>query len=119
MKIALMSMVMIGSQLVIPVSDNVPKLNVEATCKASTAMDNATNPSQNYAGCMRDENDALQQLAGVWSASPDDVRKTCEIEATAGGIDSYIDLLACLQMADWASARSAPLQGTSKVRNNK
>ncbi|MCC8938034.1 hypothetical protein [Bradyrhizobium ivorense] len=121
MKIALLSMVMIGSQLVIPVSDRIPKLDVEATCKATVAADNAANLvlSQDYAGCMRDENEAQAQLAGVWSTSPDSVRNTCVDEATAGGNDSYVDLLVCMQMAGWASTPAAPLKGASKVRNKK
>ena len=37
MKIVLFSMMLIGSQLATPVSDSIPKLNVEATCKATVA----------------------------------------------------------------------------------
>jgi hypothetical protein len=39
MKIVLLSMAMVGSQFVTPVSDRVPKLNVEVTCKATVATD--------------------------------------------------------------------------------
>ncbi|WMT72450.1 hypothetical protein [Bradyrhizobium sp. Ash2021] len=121
MKIALLSMAMLGSQLVTPVSDRVPKLNVEATCKASVATDKAMglDLAQSYEDCMRDENAAQQQLAAVWLANSNELRNQCEGEATAAGSDSYVDLLTCLQMADPAkSPAPAPaLRGASKNRN--
>ncbi len=36
MKIALLSMALLGGQLATPVSDRVPALNVEALCKATS-----------------------------------------------------------------------------------
>ena len=119
MKIMLLSIAMIGSQLATPVSDSVPKLDVEATCKATVADDKAMGLAlpQSYEGCMRDEGEAQKQLAPVWSSSPSDVRKTCAEEAIAGGADSYVDLLTCLQMAGWASPPASPLRGASKNRN--
>jgi hypothetical protein len=121
MKIALLSMAMLGSQLVTPVSDRVPKLNVEATCKASVATDKAMglDLAQSYQDCMRDENAAQQQLASVWLANSAELRNQCEGEATAAGSDSYVDLLTCLQMADPAKppAPVPALRGASKNRN--
>lgn len=123
MKIALLSMAMIGGQLAIPVSDRVPKLNVEATCRATVATDKAMGLAlpQSYEDCMRDENDAQQQLNSVWLSNSNEIRNQCEGEATAGGSDSYVDLLTCMQMADAAKSLSpAPkLRGASKNRNSK
>lgn len=123
MKVALLSMAMIGGQLAIPVSDHVPKLNVEATCKATVAADKAMGLAlpQSYEDCMRDENDAQQQLNSVWLSNSNDIRNQCEGEATAAGSDSYVDLLTCMQMADAAKSLSpAPkLRGASKNRNSK
>lgn len=123
MKIALLSMAMIGGQLVIPVSDRVPKLNVEATCKATVATDKAMGLAlpQTYEDCMRDENAAQQELTSVWLSNSNEIRNQCEGEATAGGSDSYVDLLTCMQMADAAKSLSpAPkLRGASKNRNSK
>ncbi len=121
MKIALLSIAMLGSQMVTHVSDRVPKLNVEATCTASVATDKAMGLvlAQSYDDCMRDENAAQQQLATVWPANSSELRNRCEGEATAAGSDSYVDLLTCLQMADPAkSPAPAPaLRGASKNRN--
>ncbi|MDH2343463.1 hypothetical protein QCM77_31020 [Bradyrhizobium sp. SSUT18] len=121
MKIVLLTLAMIGGQTTIPVSERVPQLNVEATCKATVATDKAMglDLAQSYDDCMRDENSALQQLHSVWLTNSDSLRNRCEGEATAGGSDSYVDLLTCMQMADWAkSTPDAPkLKGASKNRN--
>jgi hypothetical protein len=123
MKAALLSLALIGSQLTIPVSDHVPRLNVEETCKAIVADDKASGLAlpQSYEGCMRDENAALQQLGSIWSASPGTLRNQCTAEATAGGSDSYVDLLTCIQMAGWAKSTpsATELRGASKNRNKK
>jgi hypothetical protein len=121
MKIALLSAALLGSQLVTPVSDSVPELNVAATCKATTADDKAMGLAepQSYEKCMQDETAAQKQLATVWNANPGTLRDRCEGEATAAGSASYVDLLVCMQMADWAKPQSsAPvLRGASKNRN--
>ena len=121
MKIALLSLAKIGSQLTIPVSDQVPHLNVEETCKATVADDKASGLAlpQSYEVCMRDENDARQQLGTVWPASASALRNQCLGEATAGGSDSYVDLLTCIQMAGWAKSTppTPQLRGASKNRN--
>jgi hypothetical protein len=70
---------------------------------------------------MRDENAAQQQLRPIWLTSSNEVRNQCEGEATAAGIDSYVDLLTCLQMAH-AGKSPVPatnLKGASKNRNKK
>ena len=108
----------LGNPLVIPVGDQVPKLNVEASCKTVIA-ENLTE-QQSYDHCMSDENEAQKQLASSWSSSPGPVRDQCEAEATAGGYDSYVDLLTCMQMStDWVDTQSpkVALRGASKKRN--
>ncbi|TYO66045.1 hypothetical protein FXV83_13325 [Bradyrhizobium hipponense] len=121
MKSVLLFLAMIGGQTTIPVSERVPQLNVEATCRATVATDKAMGLDlpQTYDDCMRDENSALQQLNSVWLTNSDSLRNRCEGEATAGGSDSYVDLLTCMQMADWVkSTPDAPkLRGASKNRN--
>ncbi|MBI5319030.1 hypothetical protein [Bradyrhizobium sp.] len=123
MKIALLSLAMLGSPLTVPVNDRVPHLNVEATCKATVAADKAMGLalSQSYDDCMRDENNAQQQLPPVWLAASAAVQKQCEGEAVAGGSESYVDLLTCIQMAGYAQslAPATPLRGASKNRNSK
>jgi hypothetical protein len=72
-------------------------------------------------GCMNDETAAQKQLATLWPANSGSVRDQCEGEAVAGGIQSYVDLLTCIQMADWANPASKVkailVHGASKNRN--
>ncbi len=121
MKIALLLFAMMAGPTAIPVSDRVPQLNVEATCKASVAADKAMGLAlpQSYDDCMRDENAALQQLNILWLQNSDTLRNRCEGEATAGGSDSYVDLLTCIQMTDWTKSTppAQKLRGASKNRN--
>ncbi len=122
MKIALLSMALLGGQLATPVSDRVPVLNVEALCKATSQNDVATGLAdpQTYDDCMRDEATARKQVTAVWLANPGPIRDSCEQEAIGGGSDSYVDLLVCMQMTDLAkSLTGAPLRGASKNRNQK
>ncbi len=105
------------------VSDHVPSLSVEALCKATTETDKEMSLAepQSLASCMRDEAAAKQQLDSIWQATSVSLRDRCEGEATAGGFQSYVDLLTCIQMADTASASptTSLLKGASKNRNKK
>jgi hypothetical protein len=122
MKAALLSLALLGNQTVL-VSDRVPALNVEAMCKVTTADDKAQGIvlAQSFDSCMNDETAARKQLATLWPANSGSVRDQCEGEAVAGGIQSYVDLLTCIQMADWANPASKVkailVHGASKNRN--
>ena len=107
------------TQLFTPISDAVPKLNVEATCRGSVEADKAMglNSPQSFDRCMSDENSARQQLGPVWSSYSPTVRAQCEGEATNGGEASYVDLLTCLQMTDGSLTNSASaLRGASRKK---
>ncbi|MGY3239030.1 MULTISPECIES: hypothetical protein [unclassified Bradyrhizobium] len=121
MLLALFATALSASVPVTPVSDRVPSLNVEALCKATADTDKAMNLAepQSAANCMRDETAAKQQLDSIWQATSVALRDRCEGEATAGGFQSYVDLLTCIEMADTASALSptSPLKGASRNRN--
>ena len=99
----------------------VPNLNVEVNCKTTQEIDKSLAESQSYDACMNDERVAQQQLSPVWSATPEAVRTQCYGEAVAGGIESYVDLLACIQMGGFgeSSTPAASLRGASKNRNKK
>jgi hypothetical protein len=123
MKAAFLALSLFG-QPTVPISDRVPLLNVEALCKDVSADDKASGlvQAQDAGECMRDETSAQQQLSSTWLTVPEPARQSCEGEAMAGGIQSYVDLLTCLQMAGWdnsASRPAAPLRGASKNRNAK
>ena len=83
----------VSTQLLTPISDAIPKLNVEATCKGSVEADKAMGLAlpQSFDKCMSDENSARQQLAPIWSSYSPAVRAQCEGEATIADA-SYVDL---------------------------
>ena len=102
MKAALLSLALFGADLTIQASDRVPRLNIEALCKARSADDKMMRlpEAQDVADCVRDETAAKDKLGTVWAATPGSVRIRCEAEAAVLGTLSYLDLLTCIQMAD-------------------
>lgn len=117
------ALVMLGGSFLIPISDRVPDLKVEALCQATVADDKkmGLSEAQSFSDCMRDETDAQQQLRPLWQATATSVRDRCEGEAIAGDSQSYVDLLTCIQMAGLVSSPTAApiLRGASKNRNKK
>jgi hypothetical protein len=111
----------LGSPLLIPVEDRVPVIDVERSCKATAATNKAMDLdlAQSVQNCLRDENAARQQLAGIWSNYSASIRDRCAREATiTPGTASYVDLLTCVQMTDPATITPA-LKGASKNQNKK
>jgi hypothetical protein len=122
MKVALLSLALIGAQLTTAVSDRVPKLSVEALCKARSADDKAMRlpESQKVADCVRDETAAKEKLTTVWGATSRPVRDRCRGEVLFSlNTRSYLDLLSCIQIADDTKSISFVSKGTSKKRNTK
>lgn len=109
----------VSLEVLTPISDTVPKLNVEATCKASVEADKAMGLAlpQSFDKCMSDENSARQQLDPIWLSYSPSIRAECEGEATDAGEASYVDLLTCLQMTNGAPTESASaLKGASRKK---
>lgn len=107
-----------GTQLVLPVSDSIPKLDVAATCKGSVEADRESGLDlpQSFDKCMSDENSARQQLGPIWSSYSPTTRAQCEEEASAAGNPSYVDLLICLQMTD--GSVTTALKGASQKKRH-
>jgi hypothetical protein len=102
MRAALLTLVMIGSQLTIPVSERVPDINIQKQCKLRQAADKTMREPEprSVADCVREENEAKRELVRIWAKSDSIMRDRCEDEATALGTRTYLDLLTCLQIAD-------------------
>ena len=104
---------MLGAHLLVPVSERVPTLNVEPSCRSAAAIGLAG--SQSYDGCMKDETTAREQLLASWQTFPMPDRVRCTGEASMDGIASYVDLLVCLQMSrDAAAAQGIQLKGARR-----
>ena len=100
----------LASQLVITVADDVPKFDIARVCKVDS--DAAFDPSLGKGGtikrCMDDEQQAKDQLQAKWSgyASPDRAMCVSSTTGDSGNPPSYVDLLTCLQ--DQQLARKLP-----------
>jgi hypothetical protein len=93
----------LGAQLLMPVADSVPTLNVEQVCEGIAQQGGVTfhDPQigQEKKDCLDSEKAIRDQLVKQWSSfSPTD-RVACTNESKMGGDSSYTELLTCLEMA--------------------
>ena len=91
------SMIVLGSQLVVPVADGVPKFDVARSCKLDVAATAGLSVDQSVKSCMNDEQKARQQLGSQWSKFPASSRASCTAQESIGGTPSYVSLQTCLQ----------------------
>lgn len=96
------SMIVLGSQLVMPVADGVPKFDITRNCKLDIAATAGLTVDQSLKTCISDEQKARQQLGGQWSKFPAASRASCVSQESIGGTPSYVSLQTCLQMGQWA-----------------
>jgi hypothetical protein len=64
------SMIILSSQLVVAVADQVPKFDIARSCKLDAAAAAGLAVDQSIKSCMTDEQKARQQLASQWSKFP-------------------------------------------------
>jgi hypothetical protein len=95
-------MIVLSSQLVLPVADGVPKFDIARSCKLDAAASAGLTVDQSIKTCMSDEKKAQQQLGGQWSKFPAASRASCTSQESIGGTPSYVSLQTCLQMGQWA-----------------
>ena len=75
---------------------NVPTLNLTATCRALDRTDFSIQIDTQR--CLKTENEARAKLAGDWSKYPAADRGLCTQTARMGGMESYVQLLTCLEL---------------------
>jgi hypothetical protein len=92
------SMVVLGSQLVMPVADGVPKFDITRSCKLDVAAAAGLTVDQSLKSCINDERRARQQLGSQWSKFPAPSRASCTSQESIGGTPSYVSLQTCLRM---------------------
>jgi hypothetical protein len=107
------SILVLGTQLLIPILDTVPTFDVTVSCKAATQV--AVADAQSFNGCMQDENTARTKLLQSWSTYPATSRIQCTSEASMGGPPSYVDLLVCLEInRDVSAGEGVQLRGARR-----
>jgi hypothetical protein len=92
---AILPVILTASHLLL-VSD-VPKLNIEPSCRA--AAEAAVGQNRDTNACLRDENQARDKLQEEWNQYSRNQQARCLRLSTLGGLPSYVELLTCLQMA--------------------
>jgi hypothetical protein len=79
------------------VADQVPKLNVTPSCRASA--DGILGVKQDIESCLQSENSARDQLAKEWSTFTAADRQSCTRLTTIGGTGgTYTELITCLEI---------------------
>lgn len=96
------SMMILGSQLVVTVADGVPKFDIARSCKLDLAATAGLTVDQSLKACINDERRAQRQLGTLWPKMPAPQRTSCAAQEAIGGTPSYVSLLTCLQMDQWA-----------------
>jgi hypothetical protein len=103
----------LGAQLLLPVADTVPTLNVEPVCRGiaeqggATGRDAATAKEKD--NCIKSEQVMRDQLVKEWSTFAASDKTSCVNESKMGGESSYTELLTCLEMArDVRKMRNQP-----------
>jgi len=98
------SMIVLGTQLVITVADGVPKYDIARGCRLDNtqAFDLNTGQNETVKKCVADEQGAMEQLQQQWSQFHEADKTQCIGETQIGGTASYVDLLTCLQAAKLA-----------------
>lgn len=93
------SAVILASQLVTMVADNVPKFDIERGCRLDNAASVDLTERQPIQKCVNDEQQARQQLQKQWSQFRPLDRASCTADTRSDGTPSYVELLTCLQIA--------------------
>jgi hypothetical protein len=93
----------LGAQLMLPVADGVPDLNVEQVCDGIAKQGGVTfrDPSvaKEKKNCVDSEQVVRAELAKQWSTFAPADKTSCVNESRMGGESSYTELLTCLEMA--------------------
>jgi len=89
----------LGSYLVLMAADNVPKFDIERGCRIDNAAAQGIDLAQPIANCIRDEQQAQQQLQTQWSQYSASDKANCTMETSTDGTPSYVELLTCLELA--------------------
>ena len=105
----------LGAQLMIPVVDSVPTLNVEQVCTGIAQQGGVTFHDsaigQEKKDCLDSEQAIRDELSKQWSSFNGDDKVHCTNESRMGGESSYTELLTCLEMArDVRAMRAAEPQ---------
>jgi hypothetical protein len=103
----------LGAQLMMPVADSVPVLNVQQVCEGIAQQGGVTfhdsAVGQEKKDCLESEQAIRDELVKQWSSFAAADKVACTNESKMGGESSYTELLTCLEMArDVRAMRTEP-----------
>jgi hypothetical protein len=103
----------LGAQLMTPVADSVPVLNVQQVCEGIAQQGGVTfhdsAVGQEKKDCLESEQAIRDELVKQWSSFAAADKVACTNESKMGGESSYTELLTCLEMArDVRAMRTEP-----------
>jgi hypothetical protein len=87
--------VAIVATTVLVAADEVPRLNVEPSCRVEVSR---TVPNGDMEVCLENERSAREQLVWEWTQFTPADKTHCLRLSTLGGEPSYTDLLTCLEL---------------------
>ena len=91
-----------AAMLVVRASDHIPSFHAERTCKAVKQ-----DGDEAYKDCLSDEKAARQRLEPIWSSYSASLRAECTSETIGLKVNSYADLIFCLQLRADSSSKKA------------
>jgi hypothetical protein len=103
----------LGAQLMMPVADSVPVLNVQQVCEGIAQQGGVTfhdsAVGQEKKDCLESEQAIREEIVKQWSSFAAADKVACTNESKMGGESSYTELLTCLEMArDVRAMRTEP-----------
>jgi hypothetical protein len=99
-RLALLSTFCFGTDAIVARADDVPRYDMARTCRAESQP---TEDKKNTEACLKDEREAHDQLSKEWEQFAVG-RSTClALGNDPGSVQSYIELLSCLQDARQAA----------------
>jgi hypothetical protein len=103
----------LGAQLMTPVADSVPVLNVQQVCEGIAQQGGVTfhdsAVGQEKKDCLESEQAIRDEIVKQWSSFAAADKVACTNESKMGGESSYTELLTCLEMArDVRAMRNEP-----------
>ncbi|MEZ5786262.1 MAG: hypothetical protein R3D62_07275 [Xanthobacteraceae bacterium] len=102
------SLMVLGASLVMLAADGLPNFDVKKSCSSVAKL--GLSVSQTPDACIKDEENARDQLKEKWNTFPAADRSRCISTTEIGGTPSYVEVLTCLQIAQDVKKLKEPVQ---------
>jgi len=97
------SLLMLSALAPVRAADAPPRFDIRRNCQLE--ISGGAGIGETLESCIRDEQQARDELAGQWSAFTPADRTSCIRETSIDGTPSYVELQTCLEMLEGPSGR--------------